>query len=305
MGFWSGEKLLQRCQAGQVIQPFNEKAIVCAAYELTLGEYAFTTADDKDRAISVKPGETPGLRKLEQNGMFTIRPGQFAYLLTEEVVIVPDDAIGFISVKAGRKLDGLINVSGFHVDPGWSSRLVFGVFNAGPQELAFQRGERLFLLFLADLDPPEGGWPAVRDTRYVYQAKGKYDTLTSQMVQKMLGPVPSLYRVDKATKDLEQRIATLGSRSILATGTASLALLISLAMLSRVLGILPSAANVQHTVSGLFGNPPASPPPPADTSTPPPAPATAPSPPPAPAVQSARPSEGTTSGKPDNHKAGR
>src|SRR5437016_6436146 len=213
MSFWSGEKLLQRAQAGQLIKPFDQNAIDCAAYTLSLGEFAFTTADDKDRTASAKIGETPGIRKLEHKEMFSIRSGQFALLLTEEVVTIPDDAIGFISVKARRKLEGLINVSGFHVDPGWSSRLIFGVFNAGPQELVLQRGEPLFLLFIADLDPADSDWSDRGDGPYVYQEKDRYERIPSEMVQKMSGPVPSLYKVAEVTKDLEQRINTLGSRS--------------------------------------------------------------------------------------------
>jgi len=69
---------------------------------------------------------------------FVIPPGQFAYLLTEEVVRIPSSAMGFISLKFGVKGPGLINVSGFHVDPGYWGRLVFSVYNAGPSEARLQ-----------------------------------------------------------------------------------------------------------------------------------------------------------------------
>ena len=48
-----------------------------------------------------------------------IPPGQFAFLLTAETVTMPDNAIAFISIKARLKFNGLINISGFHVDPGY------------------------------------------------------------------------------------------------------------------------------------------------------------------------------------------
>ena len=41
-----------------------------------------------------------------------------ALLITEEQVNVSLYAMAFISMKAGKKLGGLINISGFHVDPG-------------------------------------------------------------------------------------------------------------------------------------------------------------------------------------------
>jgi len=45
-----------------------------------------------------------------------------------------------------------MNVSGFHVDPGWKGRLVFGVYNAGPKMLMLERGQDLFLIVFASLD---------------------------------------------------------------------------------------------------------------------------------------------------------
>ena len=68
-----------------------------------------------------------------------IPPGQFGLLITEEVVQVPMDAIAFISIKAGIKFRGLVNVSGFHADPGFSGKLKFAVYNAGSQRLVLDR----------------------------------------------------------------------------------------------------------------------------------------------------------------------
>jgi len=44
------------------------------------------------------------------------------------------------------------NVSGFHVDPGWSGKLVFSVYNAGPAETVVAKGEPMFMIVYADLD---------------------------------------------------------------------------------------------------------------------------------------------------------
>ena len=60
--------------------------------------------------------------------------------------------MGFISVKATYKLKGLVNVSGFDVDPGWTARLIFTVFNAGPGDDPPRKGAFEFLIWIADLD---------------------------------------------------------------------------------------------------------------------------------------------------------
>jgi dCTP deaminase len=81
----------------------------------------------------------------DDNEPFAIPPGQFAFLLTEETPNIPPETMGF-------RLKGLVNVSGFHVDPGWNGPLIFAVFNAGPAAVHLQRGLPVFLLWIADLD---------------------------------------------------------------------------------------------------------------------------------------------------------
>lgn len=88
----------------------------------------------------------------EDGDQLVIPPGQFALLLSDEVVSVPPTAIGFISIKSSFKLHGLINVSGFHVDPGFSGRLMFSVYNAGGSDVLISRGQRLFLMWFASLE---------------------------------------------------------------------------------------------------------------------------------------------------------
>lgn len=144
-GFWSGETLLQK--ASKLISPFNSTNIDCASYTLTVGREIYISPDSSkvDPRYKTK-------RDLNHGQNFYIPPGQFAFILTEEVVTVPPDAIAFISMKAGIKFRGLVNVSGFHVDPGYSGQLTFSVFNAGPSTIHLQQGQGCFLIWYAYLD---------------------------------------------------------------------------------------------------------------------------------------------------------
>lgn len=81
-----------------------------------------------------------------------IKPGDFALLLTEECVRLPPDVMAFISLRFGYKRKGLINVSGFHVDPTYYGRIIFSVFNAGPRDIVFRRGDHLFMMFCQRLE---------------------------------------------------------------------------------------------------------------------------------------------------------
>src|ERR1700716_1391499 len=71
---------------------------------------------------------------------FVIPAGQFAFLETMEEITVPPEAMAFISVKARVKWEGLINVSGFHVDPGYKGKLVFAAYNAGSSAIVLEAG---------------------------------------------------------------------------------------------------------------------------------------------------------------------
>jgi dCTP deaminase len=145
--FWSGETLKDRLDG--LIEPFAPSRIDCASYTLSIGPEIYISPNDQ-----VTNPTTITVRKLAQGENFTIPPGQFAFLLTEEIVSVPDDALAFISIRAKTKFRGLINVSGFHVDPGFYGQLTFAVFNAGPVPVHLQRGQPIFLIWYGNLDRP-------------------------------------------------------------------------------------------------------------------------------------------------------
>lgn len=143
MGYWTTERL--RAQGHQLVTPFDHPdQVQNCAFELRLGSEAYVTGGEVGRKVSLAA----------TGDQVIIPPGQFALLLTEETVKIPSEALGFISVKYSFKATGLVNVSGFHVDPGFSGRLIFSVYNAGGNEIVVSRGERLFLLWFASLEQP-------------------------------------------------------------------------------------------------------------------------------------------------------
>ena len=143
--FWSGETLRDRLAS--LIEPFEPERVDCAAYTLSIGPEVYISPNDQ----STDP-TTVTIRKLDPGDAFTIPAGQFAFLLTEEIVAVPADALAFISIRAKIKFRGLVNVSGFHVDPGYHGQLTFAVFNAGPAPVHLKRGQPIFLIWYAGLD---------------------------------------------------------------------------------------------------------------------------------------------------------
>lgn len=183
MSYWSTETLKEEIPAQGLIAPFNEEQIKRCAYELKMGSEAFITSTDGKLKTVLKQGES-----------IVIPSGQFALLLTEEVIKVPLDALAFISMRFGVKQKGLINVSGFHVDPGFVGRLKFSVYNAGSREITITRGDRVFMIWYSNLDRPTAdGYPKCDDDQ---------NTISSKDQNLMHGDIASPGELKKEIKEL-------------------------------------------------------------------------------------------------------
>ncbi|NPV93097.1 MAG: hypothetical protein HPY50_20220 [Firmicutes bacterium] len=120
------------------IECFEEKCFNAWEYDLRMGNEYYIASN-----------ELPN--KLEENEMLVISPGEFALLITEEYLNLELDVMAFITIRFGLKKKGLINVSGFHVDPGYEGNLMFSVFNAGPNDIVIRRKEPIFMIFFQRL----------------------------------------------------------------------------------------------------------------------------------------------------------
>src|SRR4249919_1890162 len=101
MSVWNGERLA--IELPKLIQPFDASRIDCAAYTLRVGSEVYISPSNDSEAASRTRAD------LKERESFMIPPGQFAFLLTEETVAIPNDAIGLISMKARIKFKGLVN----------------------------------------------------------------------------------------------------------------------------------------------------------------------------------------------------
>jgi dCTP deaminase len=139
MAFLGGKELEAQLKRSLGTQ-FKSERIAQVAYELSLGDEIFRT----DSKGQVK-------ESLVENSQVTLEPGQFALLLTKETILIPDKLIAFISIKFSLKKKGLVNISGFHVDPGFKGKIKFSVYNAGPSSITLDRDKPYFLIWLSEL----------------------------------------------------------------------------------------------------------------------------------------------------------
>lgn len=193
--FWGGERLKDELR--DLIDGYDVKRIDRAAYRLSVGGEVYVSPTGEPNDPRNKPKKPLGVGE-----SFTIPAGQFGFILTEELIRVPQDAIAFISIRANYKFRGLVNVSGFHVDPHYEGKLLFSVFNAGPGAVHLSRGEECFLIWYASLDRPS-----------VLQRKMGFKEIPSDLLGPIATGVESFAglksKIDENDKKLSERVATV------------------------------------------------------------------------------------------------
>ena len=196
-GFWSTETLKDRLDKEKIISPYEVSAVNACCYELGVGEEAFVTGESAKKII------------LKEGDSVAIPPGQVVLILTREMIKMPLDAIGLLSIRFGLKARGLINVSGFHVDPGFEGKLVFSMYNAGVQTIHLSYGSRVFLLWLSSVDKP---------TADKYHGEhNKQEHLPDDAITNLAARMPSPFTLEKDVESLrnELRREVSGLRIIL------------------------------------------------------------------------------------------
>ncbi len=111
-----------------------------ANYDLRLGENVYVTTEKIPKKLNIAGKD-----------VVSIEPGEFGILMTYEYLFVPPDLMGYISVRLTHKQKGLVNISGFHVDPGFYGRLMFSVFNAGPKDVPLRYKDEVFMIMFNEL----------------------------------------------------------------------------------------------------------------------------------------------------------
>jgi len=204
-GFWTLEHLTARNAAivaagGEPIisgfTPADKSRGERASYNLTVGEELY-----------ISPAKHEDVRSREllaPRESRAIPPGQFAFLHTEEWVTIPSDTIAFVALRSkATKFRGLVNVSGFYVEPGYAGNIVFAVFNAGPAEIHVARGDPWFEIFFADLVGPSA------ETRPKTGFRGVPNELITPLSDRFHSLPGLAAKIDETADALDERVLKL------------------------------------------------------------------------------------------------
>jgi dCTP deaminase len=186
LGFLTGNELkgIVRDILGEEYD--EEHKVEAVSCRLHLGEEVYVSGEDYPKYLS------------ENDPYISLPRGQFALLLTRESISMPDDLFGLISIRMGKKEQGLINISGFHVDPGFKGKLIFSVFNAGPSDVVLRYGDDMFVMFLYRLHDKA----PLENTSETHEGQKH---LPVHIVTSLKGTSASLADVDRRIGQLETR----------------------------------------------------------------------------------------------------
>lgn len=165
-------------------------------YDLRLGEEAFTSTSKEPI-------------NLKEKGIVKMEPGETALLMTYEKVRIPEDHMAFLSLKTKHAAKGLINISGFHIDPNWKGKLVFSLYNSGPRPVVLRYKEPIYHMFIVQLsgrawEPAEkSGIPDEKRKKSMsfYDMEG----IPSSWMESIKGPPISLVSLDKELRVMKER----------------------------------------------------------------------------------------------------
>ena len=124
-----------------LIRPFDEKQIQPASYDFRVGKEAVATSSEK-------------VINLKNDGFITLKPGDFAVLITYEEIKLSSQYVGRFGLRSSFARSGLIATTGPQIDPGYHGRLIIGVTNLTPQAITISYKAKFISIELHKLSQP-------------------------------------------------------------------------------------------------------------------------------------------------------
>jgi dCTP deaminase len=172
-----------------VIEPFEDKQVQAATYDLRVGDQGASTSTKKKIDI-------------RQDGYLLLHPGDFAVVMVlEELRLGPQYAARFgLRSKFARK--GIIATTGPQIDPGFHGRLIIGVTNLTPKAVALPYKDDLVSVEFHRLEEP-----ATKPYSGPYQGKMELGPEEIEFITESEGM--ALSEVLNTLRSLSQNVGTL------------------------------------------------------------------------------------------------
>lgn len=127
VGILVNHQILRAVKNGIIaIDPFDKSSVQRASIDLTLGNLIVAT---DGATVDIGDGQS-----------FILRGGHAAIVSTREWIGFPHDYVGRAGAMTGHAQRGIMTLHGLQIDPGFSGRLRFCIFNTGLQDFELRGG---------------------------------------------------------------------------------------------------------------------------------------------------------------------
>lgn len=123
------------------IEPFTEKDLQPASYDFHIGNEAVSTSLKKKI-------------DLKKEGFFSLEAGDFAFVITDEIVELDAQHTGRIGLRSYFSRKGITATTGPQIDPGYRGRLIIGLMNLTPTRITLTHKEKLLTVEFHKLEEP-------------------------------------------------------------------------------------------------------------------------------------------------------
>jgi len=124
-----------------VIDPFEDKQVQPASYDLRVGEQGATTSSKKKLDI-------------KGDGYLLIQPGDFAVVIVLEYISLTAQYAARIGLRSKYARKGLVATTGPQIDPGYDGKLVIGLTNLTPKAITLPFKDDLLTVEFHKLEEP-------------------------------------------------------------------------------------------------------------------------------------------------------
>jgi len=120
----TAQQISEAYQQGDiVINPFEEKQVQAATYDLRVGEQGATTSTKK-------------IVNIKEVGYLLLQPGDFGIITVLEEIRLGPQYAGRFGLRSKYARKGLIATTGPQIDPGYHGRIIVGVTNLTPKPIS-------------------------------------------------------------------------------------------------------------------------------------------------------------------------
>ena len=123
------------------IDPFDEKQVQAASYDLRVGNQGATASSKK-------------LIDIQAEGYLLLKPGDFAVAITLEKICLDAQHVGRFGLRSKYARKGLIATTGPPIDPGYEGRLIIGLTNPTPNSITLSYKDDFLMVEFHKLEEP-------------------------------------------------------------------------------------------------------------------------------------------------------